>query len=92
MGKIKPTKLGKVTQLKLTGELYETLAAGGLTRGQGGYQNTCQRILASARTVGNERVANVTARELDQLREWAKRDDAGGWQDWARGVLTQNSL
>ena len=92
MPKIKPKKLGKVTQLKLTPELYDRLAGGGLTRGQGGYQGTCERILANVRGAGDERLANITARELDQLRDWAGRDDAGGWQDWAREVLAHNSL
>ena len=91
-GKIKPKTLGKVTPLTLTPELYERLASGGLTGGQGGYQGTCERIRANVRTVSGQRIANVTARELDQLREWAKRDDAGGWQDWARAVLAHNEL
>jgi hypothetical protein len=89
---MRPKALGKVTHLKLTPELYERLASGGLTSGQGGYQGTCQRILGSVRTVNGERSAQVTRRELEQLREWAERDDAGGWQDWARAVLQHNSL
>ena len=92
MAKIKPKTLGKVTPLKLTPEVYGLLNSGGLTSGQGGYQNTCERIRASVRTSGKDHVAHVTARELDQLKEWATRGDAGGWQDWARAVLSDNGL
>lgn len=89
---MRPKVLGRVTQLKLTPDLYERLAGGGSTSGQGGYQATCERIRASVRKVSDEYIASVTERELEQLREWARRDDAGGWQDWAREVLTHNNL
>ena len=45
----KPKTLGKVTRLRLTPELHARLKAGGLTTGQGGYQETFRRILASVR-------------------------------------------
>jgi hypothetical protein len=92
MAKIKAKSLGKVTQLHLTDELFDRLRGGKLTTGQGGYQETCGRILATVRTVGGAPTATVTARELDSLRNYANRDDAGGWQDWSRAVLAHNGL
>jgi hypothetical protein len=39
-------KLGKVTPLRLTEDLYERPRGGKLTTGHSGYQETCRRILA----------------------------------------------
>jgi len=92
MAKIKAKSFGKVTQLRLTEELHERLRDGKLTTGQGGYQETCGRILANVRTVGDVPTASVTARELERLRDYANRDGAGGWQDWSRAILQHNGI
>lgn len=92
MAKIKPKLLGRITQLRLTPELYERLRDGGLTTGNGGYQQTCQRILACVRTIADQPIASVTERDLTGLRAYANRRDGGGWQDWARAVLQHNGL
>ena len=88
----KPKTLGKVTRLRLTPELHERLKAGGLTTGQGGYQETFRRMLASVRAGNGEAVAIITERELASLREYANRGDAGGWPDWARDALEHNGI
>jgi hypothetical protein len=92
MAKIRPKSLGRVTLLRLTQELYDRLKDGGLTTGDGGYQQTCQRILACVRTTTGQPVASATDRDLTGLRGYANRLDGGGWQDWARAVLQHNGL
>ena len=92
MAKIKPKKLGKTTQLRLTPEQYEELRNGGLTSGQGGPQTTFARILAQVRTTTGEPVAHVTDRELEGLRTATNLPGGGGWQNWARQVLERNGL
>ena len=92
MAKIRPKSLGRVTLLRLTQELYDRLRDGGLTTGDGGYQQTCQRILACVRTTTGQPVASVTDRDLTGLRGYANRLDVGGWQDCARAVLQHNGL
>lgn len=91
MAKIKPKKLGKTRQLKLTQTQYEALRDGGFATGQGGPQATFARVLALVRTTDGH-VASVADRELDGLRTAARMTGGGGWQDWAREVLTANGL
>ena len=86
---MKPKILGKLTPLLLSKELHEQLPH--LVSGQGGYQSTFRRILDSIKMVDGKAVAHVIPRDLDSLREWAGRDDAGSWQDWARAALAANS-
>lgn len=86
---MRPRILGKVTQLKLSPELHARLPQ--LVSGQGGYQSTFRRIFDSVKIVDGKPIAHVIAKDLDSLKEWAGRDDAGSWQDWARAALAENS-
>lgn len=86
----KPKTLGKITYLRLTAALHEQLSR--LTTGIGGYQSTCTQILDSVKMTDGTAIAHVTPVQLERLREWAARDDAGSWQDWARAALMLNGL
>lgn len=86
---MKPKILGKMTPLNLTKRLHDELPR--LTVGQGGYQSTFGRIHNSIKMVDGKPVANVTPKDMESLREWANRDDAGSWQDWAREALAKNA-
>lgn len=86
---MKPKTLGKITRLVLTKELHERLPQ--LVSGQGGYQSAFQRILDSIKMVDGKPVAHLIPRDLENLREWAERDDAGSWQDWARVAFAENA-
>lgn len=90
MPKPKERILGKVTKLQMTPEMHQKLRD--LTHGQGGYQDTCSRILALIRTVEGIPTVQLPARELNSLKEWAGRSDRGSWQDWARTFLQYNDL
>ena len=87
----KPKSVGKLTFLRLTPALHERLKAG-LTTGQGSYQRTFRRILDAVRQSDKGLLAIIAGRELAALRDYASRDDAGGWQDWAREALEHNRL
>ena len=87
---MKPKTLGKITRLVLTKELYEELPH--LVSGQGGYQSAFQRILDSVKMIDWKPVAHVTPKDLENVREWAGRDDAGSWQDWSRAALSENAM
>ena len=87
---MKPKILGRMTPLNLTKRLHDELPR--LTVGQGGYQSTFGRIHDSIKMVDGKPVANVTPKDMESLREWAQRDDAGSWQDWARAALTENGI
>ena len=86
---MKPKTLGKITRLTLTKELYDRLPQ--LTSGQGGYQSAFQRIFDSVKMVDGRLVAHLIPKDMQNLREWANRDDAGSWQDWARSALEANA-
>jgi len=87
---MKPKVLGRVRRLALTKELHERLPQ--LVSGQGGYQSAFRRILDSIKMTDGKPVANIIAKDFDTLKEWANRDDAGSWQDWARDALAHNGL
>jgi len=88
----KPKSIARLTFLRLTPALHERLKAGGLMTGQGVYQTTFKRILRAVRGNDGELVAIIAERDLARLRDYAKRNDAGGWQDWAREALEHNGL
>ena len=92
MAKIKSKRLGRTTQLRLSQKQYEALRDGGFATGQGGPQTNFARVLALVRTADGEYIASVTDRELDGLRTAARMSGGGGWQDWAREMLTANGL
>lgn len=85
---MKPKILGKITPLALTTKLHEELP--GLSVGRGGYQSTFARIQGSIKTINGKPVAHVIEKDMEKLREWAQRSDAGSWQDWARDALAEN--
>jgi len=81
--------LGKATQLVLTKKLHEELP--GLAVGRGGYQSTFGRVLDSVKIIDGKPVAHVYTKDMEKLQEWAQRNDAGSWQDWARAALAENA-
>lgn len=87
---MKPKNLGKITSLRLTTKLHDELP--GLAVGQGGYQTAFGRIRDSTKMVDGKPVTYVNAKDMKNLKEWAQRDDAGSWQDWAREALIANGL
>ena len=82
--------LGKAMPLAMTSHQHAELPQ--LAVGKGGYQTVFAKINDSVRIVNGVPTATVYTNELDKLKEWAQRSDAGSWQDWARAVLTANNL
>jgi len=76
--------------LRLTKNLVARLPR--LTNGRGGYQSSYRSIRAKVTTSGGSATVRVTEHELQRLRHWAGRNDAGSWQGWARDVLSHNRI
>ena len=78
-----------MTRLTLTQQLVDELSK--LGKGNGMYQTAFKRVHDSVRTIGSKPpFATVSARDLHNLRDWAKRAEAGPWRIWARAALAYN--
>jgi hypothetical protein len=93
MPKVPVKRLGNQHVLKVNkNQVITAKNFGQIIKTDGGYQKTFRDLSSSIQSSNGSYELKIYDVMLDKLKNYARRDVTGGYQDWCREVLKQNGI
>lgn len=86
----KPSASYKTKELKIPADLVEPIQ--GVTPTTGSWQSPFQQIKVGLKKVGDDWVARVREKDIQDMKKFSQNPKAGSYQKWSAEILELNDM